>query len=115
MNQSVGRRWVSLRLDPGCLTVHGLTVHDDGDVLDQWDQLALRLHGSAPHSRSSMTTDIDQRHRVRRPRPNRAVGQRSVSAPLRKSVIKADLRRLKRQLEAVVARGCEACVLAIAV
>jgi hypothetical protein len=115
MKRSVGRRWVSLRLDPQCPMVQRHMVHDDADELAQWDQLALRLHDSAPLSRSRMTTDIDGRHRVQRLRANRAVGLRSVSAPLRKSMIKADLRRLKRQLEAAVARGCEACVLAIAV
>jgi len=112
MNRSVGRRLVSLRL----LDSRPLAVRDDADELAQWDRLARRLHDAATFSaHSPMTTDLDHRHRKRPLRSSRDVGRRSASAPSRKSRIKTDLRRLKREFEAAVARGREACILAIAV
>ncbi|HVC94607.1 MAG TPA: hypothetical protein VND64_12990 [Pirellulales bacterium] len=110
MNRSVGGRPVSSRL-----VSRRLTLHAD-DELDQWDRLALRLHNAVPLSvRSPVTRDLDHRQWARRLRPSRPLGPRSDLAPLRKSMVKADLSRLKRELEAAIARGCEACVLAIAV
>ncbi|HUY35720.1 MAG TPA: hypothetical protein VMV69_23455 [Pirellulales bacterium] len=113
MNQSVVFRWSPLRI--ASLRHSVPSDATDTDALGQWDMVAALLRVAETDATvSPRASELDLRRWVRRLRPSGAADRRFPVATSRKTMIKADLDRLRRELEAAFAGACETCVLAIA-
>jgi hypothetical protein len=112
MNQLVGRRWSSMRFD---LLRHSVPSNiRDSDEFAQWDQVALRLRDSDADASWSPVLRFDLRRRSRRLGASRAAGLSLSLVASRKAKIKANLGRLKRELEAAASEH-DGFIVAIAV